>query len=280
MPSNDSRRSIFAECNLIGKAPQCERQSRKALAGTTTRRYSLRVERLRPWALIACAAMAAGCGSSAPSIEIPIAAQVMVSRVISENVPPRPPDCAIAALTSMPTQPYRELGEIQVANADPNQHNTGLIIDRHACAMGADAIVMTPVSDGGLIRATAIAYTSSLATRAARAQSTESADEGGAGAWSAEPPKLPMAAAAESSSNPDSEQTAQTGVTIAGQTESVLPPVPTPAAVATPSANAGASPTPIASPTPTSPPAAAGSPTPGTAATANAIATPSASPAP
>jgi hypothetical protein len=190
--------------------------------------------------------MAAGCGSAAPSIEVPIAAQVMVSRVISENVPPRPPDCEIATLTSMPTQPYRELGEIQVANADPNQHNPRLIIDRHACAMGADAMVMTPVSDGGLIRATAIAYTSSLATRAAQAQPTESNDEGGPTPSGAEPPKLPMAAAAESSSNPDSEQTAQTGVTIAGQTESVLPPVPTPAAVATPSAIA----TPAASPSP------------------------------
>src|SRR5580698_1307898 len=264
MPSNDSRRSIFAECNLIGKAAQCERLSRKALAGTVTRRYSLRVERVRPWVLIGCAAMGAGCGSSAPSIEVPIAAQVTVSRVISENVPPRPPDCAIAALTSMPTQPYRELGEIQVANADPNQHDTGLIIDRHACAMGADAIVMTPVSDGGLIRATAIAYTSSLATRAAQAQSTGSADEGGATAWGAEPPKLPMAATAESSANPDAEQTAQTGVTIAGQTESVLPPVPTPAAVATPSADAAASesiasPTPIASPVPDASSAAAAS---------------------
>jgi hypothetical protein len=180
----------------------------------------------------------------------------------------------------MPAQPYRELGEIQVANADPNQHDTGLIIDRHACAMGADAIVMTPVSDGGLIRATAIAYTSSLATRAAQAQPSESADEGGASAWGAEPPKLPMAAAAESPSNPDSEQTAQTGVTIAGQTESVLPPVPTPAAVPTPSAEAAASPTLSPSPTPTASPAPTVSPTPGAAATANAIATPSASPAP
>ncbi len=259
MPSNDSRRSIFAECNLIGKAAQCERRSRKALAGTTTRRYSLRVEVVRPWVLIGCAAMAAGCGSSAPSIEVPIAAQVMVSRVISENVPPRPADCAIAALTSMPTQPYRELGEIQVANADPNQHDTGLIIDRHACAMGADAIVMTPVSDGGLIRATAIAYASSLATRAAQAQSTESTDEGGATAWGVQPPKLPMAAVAEPSSNPDAEQTARTGVTIAGQTESVLPPVAASAAVATPSANANASES-IASPTPIASPSASPAP--------------------
>ena len=218
--------------------------------------------------------MAAGCGSSAPSIEVPIAAQVMVSRVISENVPPRPPDCAIAALTSMPTQPYRELGEIQVANADPNQRDPRLIIDRHACAMGADAIVMAPVSDGGLIRATAIAYTSSLATRAAQAQSGESTDEGGATASGAEPPKLPMAAAAESSSNPDAEQTAQTGVTIAGQSGSILPPVVAPAGGATPSANAAASPTPTASPV------AAGSPTPSAVATSNAIATPSASPTP
>jgi hypothetical protein len=172
------------------------------------------------------------------------AAQVTVSRVISENVPPRPPDCAIAALTTMPTQPYRELGEIQVANADPNQHDPRLIIDRHACAMGADAVVMAPVSDGGLIRATAIAYTSSLATRAAQAQSAESTDDDGATARDAEPPKLPMAAAAESSSNPDAEQTAQTGMTIAGQTESALRPVAAPAAVAPPSANASASPAP------------------------------------
>jgi hypothetical protein len=243
-----------------------------ALAGTATRRYSLRVEPVRPWVLIGCAAMAAACGSSAPSIEVPIAAQVMVSRVISENVPPRPPDCAIAALASMPTQPYRELGEIQVANADPNQHDPRLIIDQHACAMGADAIVLAPTSDGGLIRATAIAYTSSLASRAAQAQSIGANDEGGAKTPGAEPPKLPMAASDESASNPDSEQTAQTGVTIAGQSESALPPVPAPAGVA-PSANAGA-PALIASPTPTA------SPTPGAAATSNAIATPAASPAP
>jgi hypothetical protein len=172
----------------------------------------------------------------------------------------------------MPTQPYRELGEIQVANADPNQHDPRLIIDQHACAMGADAIVLAPTSDGGLIRATAIAYTSSLASRVAQAQSIEANDEGGPTPSGAEPPKLPMAASDESASNPDSEQTAQTGVTIAGQTESVLPPVPAPAGVA-PSANAGA-PALIASPTPTA------SPTPGAAATSNAIATPAASPAP
>ena len=39
----------------------------------------------------------------------------------------------------MPTQPYRELGVIEVADSDLNQHNTLLMIDmidQNACAMG------------------------------------------------------------------------------------------------------------------------------------------------
>jgi hypothetical protein len=79
----------------------------------------------------------------------------------------------------MPTQPYRELGAIQVAEGDLSDHNTLVMIDQSACAMGADAIVVSPAqtnSCGGALEAIAIAYASNLATRAAQASA---ATEGG-----------------------------------------------------------------------------------------------------
>lgn len=167
---------------------------------------------IRPPGLIACAALAASCAQSVPPMEIPVAAHVMVSRVISENVPPRPPDCTIETLTAMPAQPYRELGEIQLAAPDPNQHDVRAVVSQHACAMGADAVVIKPVSGGGgLLDATAIAYASSLATRAAQAQSGEAASASGSTAQSPglEAPRIPMAAPDEAAENSAADESAQ-----------------------------------------------------------------------
>ena len=209
--------------------------SRPALARTARRRYSLRVGILRSSVLIACTALAVSCAQFAPPIDLPISAQVMVSRVISANVPPRPSDCAIETLTAMPTQPYRELGAIQISDADPNQRDTRVIIDQHACAMGADAVVMSPaqaVSRGGLLDATAIAYASSLARRAAQARATEAAGESpsAAQAQTLEAQELPPAASGESLSNPDSAQPAEESAPLAEQQIGPADaPLPTPA---------------------------------------------------
>jgi hypothetical protein len=101
----------------------------------------------------------------------------MVSRVISEDVPSRPSGCAIETLAALPTQPYRELGTIEISAADPNRHDTRVLIDQHACAMGADAVLISPApaSQGGLVEATAIAYASGIADRVAKARAAKEA---------------------------------------------------------------------------------------------------------
>ena len=209
--------------------------------GPTTRRYSLRVGTIRSSVLIACAALAASCAPSAPPMEIPVTTRVNVSRVISGNIPPRPSDCTIETLTAMPTQPYRELGAIEVADGDLNQHDTLLMIDQNACAMGADAIVVVPArsnSRGGTLEATAVAYANNLATRAAQPPAAETAGDAldgeshGRLAQVPDAQKLPSAAASdEPPSSPDS---AQRGAASAPITEQQIGPAeapsPTPAA--------------------------------------------------
>jgi hypothetical protein len=199
-------------------------------------RYSLRVRIIRPSGLIACAALIASCAPSQPPLEIPVAAHVMISRVISENIPPRPPDCPIETLSAMPQQPYREVGDIQISNADPAQHDTRTIINQHACAMGADAVVIRTAptgQSGGLIDATAIAYASSLASRVAQARPTGIAEESGSTPQlqGPAPAELPMSAGDESSSSERSEQPASSGKSASMPQHSILP---VPAAVSPP----------------------------------------------
>jgi hypothetical protein len=240
MPS-DSRSSIFAECKLIGKGADCERRYRVAgfvLAGTARRRYSLHVRVVRVLGLIAYAVLIASCAPSQPPPAIPVAANVMISRVISDDIPARPPDCSIEILTAMPARPYREVGDIQVSNTDPGQHDTRAIIDQHACAMGADAVVMTTESagrSGSLIDATAIAYTSSLADRAAQARAANAGAENGSAPQmeGPAPAELPMAGAEESPSDEDSEQSP-------GETSPAAQNAPAAVAAQTPAANAPA----------------------------------------
>jgi hypothetical protein len=137
--------------------------------------------------MVACTAFAMSCARSAPPPELPITAQVMVSRVISEDVPSRPSDCAIETLAALPTQPYRELGTIEISAVDPARHDTRVIIDQHACAMGADAVLISPApSQGGRLEATAIAYASGLAERVEKIRAAKAAA-------ASPPPSLPKA---------------------------------------------------------------------------------------
>jgi hypothetical protein len=145
-----------------------------------TPRYSLRVGIIRSSVLIACTALAASCAQSTPPPGSLASARVLVSRIVSANVPPRPSGCAIEALTAMPAQPYRELGAIQVSEGAPNPRYIRAIIDHFACKMGADAIVMNPaqaVPEDGALKVTAIAYESNLATRAAQSPNTATASD-------------------------------------------------------------------------------------------------------
>jgi hypothetical protein len=140
----------------------------------------------RSLVMVACTAFAVSCARSAPPPELPITAQVIVSRVISEDVPSRPSDCPIETLAALPTQPYRELGTIEISDADPNRHDTRVLIDQHACAMGADAVLISPApaSQGGVVEATAIAYASGIADRVAKIRATKAAA-------ASPPPSLP-----------------------------------------------------------------------------------------
>jgi hypothetical protein len=163
--------------------------------------------------------------------------------VLSAEVPPRPSDCTIETLTALPTEPYRELGMIQISAADESQHDTRVIIDQHACAMGADAVLMSPAqatSRGGLLKAKAIAYASGIADRVAKARAAEEA--------AAKPtPQSSSAAAAE----PEEELPPQTLVPIR-ELEIGPAEAPAPTRAATPSApTAMQSPAPSTSPTPT-----------------------------
>jgi hypothetical protein len=214
------------------------------LAGTARRRYSLHVRVVRVLGLIAYAVLIASCAPSQPPPAIPVAANVMISRVISDDIPARPPDCSIEILTAMPARPYREVGDIQVSNTDPGQHDTRAIIDQHACAMGADAVVMTTESagrSGSLIDATAIAYTSSLADRAAQARAANAGAENGSAPQmeGPAPAELPMAGAEESPSDEDSEQSP-------GETSPAAQNAPAAVAAQTPAANAPAATPPVA----------------------------------
>ena len=187
------------------------RPSRVALARTANRRYSLPVRIIRLTRLIACAALIASCAPSQPPPAIPIATHVVISRVISENIPPKPPDCAIGTLTAMPTQPYRELGHIQLSDADPTQRDTRMIINQNACAMGADAVIVGTgqgAGNEGRVDATAIAYASNLMNPAAQARSPAAAeeDESAPQLHGPAPFELPLSADDESSSSENSSQ--------------------------------------------------------------------------
>jgi hypothetical protein len=169
----------------------------------------------RSFAMVACTVFAVSCALSAPPPELPISAHVMVSRVISEDVPSRPPDCAIETLAALPTQPYRELGTIQISAVDPVRHDTRVIIDQHACAMGADAVLMNPPpSPGGSLEATAIAYASGIADRVEKIRAAKAA--------AASPPPSPQ----------------------------ILRPIPTQAGVLPPAPATTLPPAPIAAPSP------------------------------
>lgn len=256
------------------------------LAGLPTRRYSLHVGILQSPALIACAALAASCAPAVP--QVPVTTPVSVSRVISEDVPPRPSGCAIETLTAMPSQPYRELGAIEVPGGDLNRRNTLLMIDQNACAMGADAIVVGGAqahSRSGALEVTAIAYASDLATRAAQASggaTDNDAAEDDSRSPMAQLPQaqsLPMAAPDESSSSPDSSEP---GAGSAPMTEQAIGPAeaPSPTPAASPSARPEAAPANRTAPTPTPTPAAtatlapARSPTPTPSPTYTATPTP------
>jgi hypothetical protein len=173
--------------------------------------------------MVACGAFTMSCAQSTAPPELPITAHVMLSRVLSAEVPPRPSDCTIETLTALPTQPYRELGMIQISAADESQHDTRVIIDQHACAMGADAVLMSPAqatSRGGLLKATAIAYASGIADRVAKAHAAEEA--------AAKPTPIPK------SPVPEVEQITPAGLpqsssAAAAESEEELPPHPTPA---------------------------------------------------
>jgi len=160
------------------------------LAGPIARRYSLPVRIIRSSLLIACAGLVAACAQSKPQVEILAPTRVLVSRLVSEEIPPRPADCTIETLAARPAQPYRELGTIAIPGGDLGEHNTRAMIDQNACAMGADAIVIDSAhsdSHGRMLEAVAIAYSGNLAARAAQPPAA-SAD----GSAAPEPPPHPL----------------------------------------------------------------------------------------
>jgi hypothetical protein len=185
------------------------------------RRYSLRVGMIRSSArssvIVACATFAVSCARSTPPPELPISAHVMVSRVISEDVPSRPSDCAIETLATLPTQSYRELGTIEISAVDPARHDTRVIIDQHACAMGADAVLIGPApSQGGRIEATAIAYASGLANRVAKLRAAQEAA-------ASPPPPIPKSRVPEAEEIPPAGSP-QSSAAAADDSEAELPP--------------------------------------------------------
>jgi len=114
--------------------------SRETLAVRAERRYSLRVgiirSSVRSSMMVACGAFTMSCAQSTAPPELPITAHVMLSRVLSAEVPPRP-------VRLHDRNPYRaadaalsRIGMIQISAADESQHDTRVIIDQHACAMG------------------------------------------------------------------------------------------------------------------------------------------------
>lgn len=219
-----------------------------------THRYSLRVGIIRSSVLIACTALAVSCAQSAPLTDHPlVSAHVIVSRIISENVPPRPSDCTIGTLTAMPAQPYRELGSIQVSDAGPDAQYVRTIVDHFACKMGADAVVMNQppaLATVGTLEVTAVAYESGLANRAAQAPAaaspTDLNDEShGPFAQFPEAQIIPASASDESPTSPDSSSPSST---------SPSTPVPSEIASPTPSAPLTISPSPTATASPTATP--------------------------
>jgi|GEM_PF-4270923 hypothetical protein len=249
-----------------------------------TRRYSLRVAIIQSSVLIACAALAVSCAPSAPQMEIPMTTRVNVSRVISGNIPPRPSDCAIETLAAMPTQPYRELGAIAVANGDLNQHNTLLMIDQNACAMGADAIVVDPAhsnSRGGLLEATAVAYANNLATRAAHPPAIENPDDVSQGAPPAPLPpvpparELPPASSLPPSGSLSSLSPAQQSPPASADESPASPDSSQPRAASTPMTEQQIGPADAPASTPTAAPMVSPTPSPTPAATPTATPTPS-----
>lgn len=136
---------------------------------------------IRSSLLIACASLVAACAQSKPQVEILAPTRVLVSRLVSEQIPPRPSDCSIETLAAMPTRPYRELGTIAVPDGDLSQHNTRAMIDQNACAMGADAIIIDSThsdSRGRMLEAVAVAYAGNLAARVAQAPPSAIPDRG------------------------------------------------------------------------------------------------------
>lgn len=256
------------------------RALRRRLAGARRRRYSLPVGIIRWSALSACAALVVSCAPSQPPPQIPVATRVNVSRVISADVPPRPVDCPIETLSAIPSQPYRELGTIEVPDGNLGEHNTLLMLNQNACAMGADAIVVSTAasqSRGSVLEAVAIAYADKLAERAAQSRAAGTAPaaedtETGEQLPAASPE--PEADAEPATATPSAEASGSGAPITEQQIGPAEAPTPSPTAVATPAAAAtpAPAPSPIASETP------APTPSPAPAATPSPI--PSASPTP
>src|SRR5665213_3419003 len=142
----------------------------QALAVNARRRYSFRVGIFRWSVSIAFTVFAVSCAQSASPTD-PVSAHVIVSRVVSDNIPARETGCPIETLNAMPTQPYKELGTIQIPDAASDPRYNQAIIAHFACSMGADAVVMhqAPEIRGRALEAAAVAYKDRLADRIAQA---------------------------------------------------------------------------------------------------------------
>jgi hypothetical protein len=250
----------------------------QVLAVNARRRYSFRVGIFRWSVSIAFTVFAISCAQSAPPTN-PVAAHVIVSRLVSDNVPPRETDCTIDTLNAMPVQPYKELGTIQIPDAVSDPRYNQAIIAHFACSMGADAVVMHPVREirGAALEAIAVAYNDKLADRVAQAHAVApgegsqpaAAESAPAGSASPAPSNgtVPEPAATTTTSAPTASATPATAPS---PTQTVAPTVTTPSP--TPSA------TPATAPSPTHvilTPAATPSETPRAEATPEAAATPS-----
>jgi len=163
-------------------------------------------------------------------------------------------------LTAMPSQPYRELGGIQVSEAGPNPQYVRAIVDHFACKMGADAVVRNPaVPEKGTLEVTAIAYRSNLANRGARTPAATPASDlnsesHGPFAQFPEAEIIPATASDESPSSPASEPS--------GAASSSMP-LPIETAAPIPIAPLAASPSPTLTATPSLTPTPSETPTPG-----------------
>jgi hypothetical protein len=250
----------------------------QVLAVNARRRYSFRVGIFRWSVSIAFTVFAISCAQSAPPTN-PVAAHVIVSRLVSDNVPPRETDCTIDTLNAMPVQPYKELGTIQIPDAVSDPRYNQAIIAHFACSMGADAVVMHPVHEirGAALEAIAVAYNDKLADRIAQAHAVapgEGSQPAAAETPSAESP-IPAPSNGTTSEPATATTTASptviaTPATTPSPTQTVEPTVTTPSP--TPSA------TPATAPSPTHiilTPAATPSETPGAEATPEAAASPS-----